>query len=111
MKKFLIIFVAVIFATTVYADGYKTCKIPGTTGSVVVSVYEKDTEKGIATVQFSNDTDTPANVSAIIMFNDNTKRSITKRVPAQCEVSVDISRGKSYTSVVVSEVSGEKCQK
>lgn len=115
MKKILVICFAVFLAATVYADGYKTCKISGTTGTVEVSVYENDTEKGTATVQFSNDTDTPANVSATIKFISKgggfvAERSITKRVPAQYELSAEVSCGKEYARAEVTKVSGNKCQ-
>ena len=115
MKKIFLICLSIICAATVYADGYKSCKVAGTTGTVAVSVYEKDTNNGVATVQFSNDTDVPANVSADISFSIPTKKypiykSITKRVPAQYELSVDVSCGQEYTKATVESVSGSKCE-
>lgn len=114
MKKIILICASMIFAATVYADGNKTCKVQGTTGTVEVSVYENDTEKGTATVRFSNDTDTPANVTATISFTKGNGasagiRSVTRRVGAQQEVVADVSCGQSYSYAKVSAVVGNRC--
>lgn len=114
MKKILLICMSIFCAAGVYADGYKTCKVAGTTGTVEVSVEETDLEKGIATVRFSNDTNEPVNVRYTIRFNSGGRTVATKngakRVAPQYEETMTINCGKAYQSAEVSSVSGNKCQ-
>jgi hypothetical protein len=121
MKKLLIAIMAICFTGigVAFADGTKTCKVNGTTGSVEVSVYTGDTEKGTASMSFSNDTDVDVNVRYTITFSgvknaDETKandvvRSGSKRVAPHSEGAVDIAIGKTYTDVTVTSATGEKC--
>ena len=115
MKKILLICMSIFCAAGVYADGYKTCKVAGTTGTVEVSVDETDLEKGIATVRFSNDTNEPVNVRYTIQFRSSSKglvatKSGAKRVAPQYEETMTINCGKAYQYAEVSSVSGNKCQ-
>ena len=106
MKKLFVICALILFATTVYADGYKTCKVSGTNGSVVVNSY--DTEEG-AIVTFSNDTDEYVNVTAEISFYGNgINRTITKMVAPHSESTVTV-EGSGRSIVLI--VSGTKCEK
>jgi hypothetical protein len=115
MKKIIISIVALLFMgiTAVFADGTKTCKVSGTTGSVEVSVYDGNKQEGTASMSFSNDTDADVNVRYKVTFTKDgrnvAERSGSKRVPPHSEATATVSAGKAYDNVTVSAVSGEKC--
>jgi hypothetical protein len=118
MKKYLMILVAMICfgVGTTYADGTKTCKVSGTTGSVEVSVYEENTKEGTASISFSNDTDVDVNIRYVVRFYSDVnmkefvgERSGSFRVPQHDRKSIPVNINKSYSKVTVSSISGEKC--
>ena len=104
MKKLLFALVCTLFTINVFADGTRTCKVAGTTGSVVVT--SMDTEDG-AIVTFANDTDQNVNVTAEINYNNHGTRIITKMVRPHSETTVNL-KGKGTSSVL--KVEGTKCQ-
>ena len=108
MKKLFIIYALIFFATTVYADDYKTCKVNNTTGSVVVNTF--DLSDDTVQVTFANDTEIYVNVTAQIRLNSNeADRTITKMVAPRSETTVNLKRSIKGVSKVIS-VSGTKCQ-
>jgi len=121
MKKQLMILLALVCfgIGTAYADGTKTCKVNGTNGSVEVSVYDGDKEKGTASISFANDTDDDVNVRYEISFRGQgnygivevARKSGSKRVPPHSETTIQVSINRSYTSATVESVTGEKCVK
>ena len=102
MKKLLFALVCTLFTINVFADSTKTCKVAGTTGSVVVT--SMDTEDG-AIVTFANDTDQNVNVTAEIYLNGT--RIITKMVRPHSETTVKL-KGEGQSSVM--KVAGTKCE-
>lgn len=103
MKKLFLMCLSVICFASVYADGYKTCRVSGTTGTVVVNSF--DTDDGVI-VTFANDTDQYVNITAKVQINQGL-RTITKMVPPHSETTVNLGSPGAESSV--SSVVGSKC--
>lgn len=103
MKKLFLMCLSVICFASVYADDYKTCRVSGTTGTVVVNSFDSD--DGVI-VTFANDTDQYVNVTATVNVGLRS-RTITKMVPPHSETTVNLGSPGAKSSIV--SVVGSKC--
>lgn len=115
MKKFILAAAALLIGATALADGPKTCRVSGTTGSVVVNAYVTDSSTGTCEVTLSNDTDENVNVTYTLsgtQSNGWAAGSITRSrlVYANSEDVMEVSFNKEVSKVTVSSVSGTKCE-